>query len=107
MLYNNIIQLFLLHNTLFVLNNMFIFSFINHIIPDKPMSDKSYTAATTSSYKAIGIRTTVQLHINRIQIESTLDVEEVDGLDKRSLGNWVTNIFCGCYITKLPLPAIY
>ena len=51
------------------------------------MSDKSYTVSITNACKAVGIHTTVQLHIGRIQGASTLDVEEMDGLDKRALGN--------------------
>ena len=70
------------------------------------MSDRSYTNAITTACKAIGIRTTVQLHIGRVQGASSLDVEEVDGLDKRALGNWSTDVFGEVYSTKLPLPAM-
>ena len=44
------------------------------------MSDNSYTAVITNAYKAIGIRTSIQLRISRIQGESTLDVEKWMGL---------------------------
>ena len=77
-----------------------------HIIPDKPMSDNSCTAAIANACKSIGIRTTVQLHIIRVQGARTLDLEEVDWLNKRSLGNWSTNVCDNCYITKLSLLTI-
>ena len=43
----------------------------------------SYTVTITNAYKAIGIRTTDQLHIGRIHGANTLDIEEVNELDER------------------------
>ena len=52
------------------------------------MSEKSYTPEIINTCKAISVSTTIQLHIGSNQGASTLIVEEVDGLDKRALGNW-------------------
>ena len=73
------------------------------MVADKIMNGKSYTAAIENAYKAIDIHMTIQLHKGRIQGASTLDLEEVDELDKRALGNGATDIFGNCCSKKLPL----
>ena len=71
------------------------------------MSDKSYTTAISRVLKKLNIsEINVLGHIGRTIAPSCLEMHEVPGADKRSIGNWTTDVFGSCYDTKLPLSAM-
>ena len=71
------------------------------------MTEKSYTAVIKKVLHNLGIDYSVYLgHIGRGIAPGVSEVEEVDGVDRRAIGNWCTDVFGTHYDTRLPLPAM-
>ena len=71
------------------------------------MSDKSYTCAIKKVLKNLDLNEVTYLgHIGRGTASGRLEMEEVNGIDKRAIGNWTTDVFGSHYDTKLPLTAM-
>ena len=71
------------------------------------MTDKSYAAVIRKVLLKLDIDYCVyQSHIGRGIAPGLLEVEEVDGVDRRAIGNWTTDVFGTHYDTKLPLTAM-
>ena len=71
------------------------------------MSDKSYTGVIKKVFKNLELSAIVYLaHIRICIAPGCLDIEEIDGMDKRAIGNWTTDAFGSHYDTKLSLPAL-
>ena len=57
------------------------------------MGPNSYTAAIKMVLKLLGLSLIYMLHLGRGIAPGVLEMEEVGGLDKHALGNWVTDMF--------------
>ena len=58
------------------------------------MSDKSYTSAIKKVLKNLDLNEVTYLgHIGRGIAPGKLEMEEVNGVDKRAIGNWTTYVF--------------
>ena len=56
--------------------------------------------------KACNIESNTWLHFGRKCAPALMNLEEVSKMDKRALGNWITNWFGQFYNSKLPIAAI-
>ena len=53
--------------------------------------------------KACNIESTTWLHFGRKCAPALMDLKEVDEMNKRALGKWITDVFGQFYSSKLPL----
>ena len=70
------------------------------------MSGRSYTTSITKVIKALALSSLLILHPGRGIAPSTLELEEVGGLDKIAIGNWETDVYRKHHDAKLPLVAM-
>ena len=70
------------------------------------MTNTQFTKKIKAACKHAGINSKSWLHFGRKTAPALMDMEEVSELDKRALGNWVTDVFGECYSWKLPLAAM-
>ena len=70
------------------------------------MSESSYTGAIQKDLNILQLSIVHLAHIGRGIAPGCLEIEEIDGMDTRAIGNWVTDVFGSHYDTKLPLPAM-
>ena len=70
------------------------------------MSDCPYTSALKRACKFLNIVIHHFLHLGRSAGPAQCELEEVNGMDSRALGNWKQDVFAASYSTQLPLPAM-
>ena len=61
------------------------------------MLERSYTSSIEKLFIIIKLGTIYLLHIRRDISPGCLGIEEIDELDKRTIGNWVTDVFGSQY----------
>ena len=80
---------------------------VTQLLIHQLLREKSYTAVIKKVLHNLGIDYCVYLgNIGRGIAPGVLEVEEVDGVDRRAIGNWCTDVFGTHYDTRLPLPAM-
>ena len=73
---------------------------------EEPMSPSQYTKKMKNTCKSCNIESNTWLHFGRKCAPALMDLEEVNKMDKRALGNWITDVFGEFYSSKLPLAAM-
>ena len=73
---------------------------------EEPMSPSQYTKKMKNACKSCNIESNTWLHFGRKCAPALMDLEEVNEMDKRALGNWITDVFGEFYSSKLPLAAM-
>ena len=64
------------------------------------MSEKSYTGSISKILKILKLSTHYLVHIGRGIAPGCMEIEEIGGVDKRAIGNWVMAVLGSHYDKK-------